>query len=84
VRGGTSLLCHQATPAQGNPKHAKALGLFVDNQFDPEQSEQLGRVYPVDHGQIVIAGKDIARLSSHKIALPVVRRNGQERNMTVR
>jgi hypothetical protein len=42
--GGTSLLCHQATPAKREAKHTKALGLVVNNQFDPAQTEHLDTV----------------------------------------
>jgi hypothetical protein len=38
------LLCYQVKPAKGQPKHDKVLGVFVDNQFEPEQSEQLDTV----------------------------------------
>ena len=31
------LMCYQANPAKGQPKHVKVLGIHVNNQFGPEQ-----------------------------------------------
>jgi len=31
------LMCYQAKPARGEPKHQKVLGIHVNNQFGPEQ-----------------------------------------------
>ena len=33
----THLMCYQAKPATGQPKHVKVLGIHVNNQFGPEQ-----------------------------------------------
>ena len=39
-----NLALAQVKPAKGEPKHAKVVGLFVNNQFEPEQAEQLNTV----------------------------------------
>ncbi len=35
------LMCYQAEPATGEPKHVKILGIHVDNQFGPEQLDTI-------------------------------------------
>jgi hypothetical protein len=37
----THLMCYQAKPATGQPKHAKVLGIHVNNQFGPEQLDTI-------------------------------------------
>jgi hypothetical protein len=37
----THLMCYQAKPAVGQPKHVKVLGIHVNNQFGPEQLDTI-------------------------------------------
>jgi hypothetical protein len=35
------LMCYQAKPAEGQPKHVKVLGIHVNNQFGAEQLDTI-------------------------------------------